>query len=352
MSPTTDLASSLVHAGASGYAGAAAGRLLEERPEVGESFGGGAFHRWKGHLEVRLRELAAALLVGEPRLFVADVVWSGTSFAAREVPIEHLHASLEALSAVLAEELPDGTRDLPLDYLSRAAAELADWRPAAAEPPRADGDVERLALAYLEAALSGDRRRAVDLLLGAVDDGLPVTEVYERVLATAQGRVGEMWHRWELSVPQEHFVTTTTRAAMTLLARRLERRAARGKTVVVALVPGNVHELAAQALADYFEMDGWRTIHLGGEMPASDLALGVEAFEADLLALSIALSTQVREAIGVVRKVRALRPGTRILLGGAVVARTPELWRKLGGDGFAVTFEDALRAAAELVEAS
>ncbi len=348
MSPTTALTASLIEAGAAGYAAAAAGRLVENRPATAETFGDRAFGHWRRHLVSRLRELAAALVVSEPALFVSDVVWSSAGFDARELPLDHLRASLEELGEVLNEELPEESREEPLSYLRQALAALEAESKGGGAQTKIESEEERLALVYLEAALSGDRRRAIDQLLAAVDDGMPAETVYQKVLSVAQARVGEMWHRWELSVPQEHLVTSTTRSAMVLLARRFEARPANGKTVVVAVAPGNAHELATQALADFFEMDGWRTIHLGGEMSAEDLALSVEVFDADLLALSVALSTHVRSAIEVVRKVRAQTDKTRILLGGGVLSRTPGLWRKLGGDASAASFAEALGRAGEL----
>jgi methanogenic corrinoid protein MtbC1 len=206
-----------------------------------------------------------------------------------------------------------------------------------------------LILAYLGAGLSGERRRAVDLLLSAVDNGLDVRRAYTEVLQEAQRRVGEMWLARELAIAQEHSVTATTNIAMALLAQVAGgERQSSGKTVVVSVVPGNAHLLGAQALAHFFEMEGWNSIHLGSEMPANEISTALDVFQADLLALSVTLSTHLRAAMETIESARKTRPGVKVLVGGRAIAAAPNLWRKLAADGAANTPSEALEVANRL----
>ena len=66
-----------------------------------------------------------------------------------------------------------------------------------------------------------------------------------------------------------------------------------GKTVLTAAVAGNRHDLGTQAVADFFEMDGWRIVHLGADVPADALVEVLESVDVDLLALSAALAVQL-----------------------------------------------------------
>ncbi len=348
MAEPSEFTSSLIASGASGYAQAAAYRLLERRPEVGERFGTGAFRSWSQHLTVRLKELAAAMLVEEPGLFAAEVGWSEVSFRSREVPVEDLRTSLECLRDTLQEELPEEARATPAPYFEQALARLSEPAPAVEPALGEDSTENRLALRYLETALAGDRRGAIELLLAAFGDGIDVLAAY-RVLQIAQSHVGDLWHARELAVSQEHFVTATTEAAMTLLALQAAPEAPSDHTVVVSPVPGNTHELGAKALAHRFEMAGWRTIYLGSELPAAELAGALEIFDAQLLALSVALSPQLRGTIDTIRRARTQAPAVKILVGGRVFAVAPELWRKVGADGSASDSNSALEQADRLL---
>ena len=337
----------MLESSARGLASAAAIRLLEARPDVEASFGDDAFSSWRDHLESRLLELSSALLASEPGLFVNAVRWSRVAFAAREVPKEYVQASLESLREVLAEELPESASELSREYLEAGLEGLEG----SAETARLEGQSpeERLALEYLAAALEGNRTKAIDLALRATESGLPAADVLTRVLGPAQREVGRMWHNGEVSVSHEHFVTATTQTAMALVAGPEARKEPRGKSVLVAVAPGNAHTIGAQMLAHLFELAGWRALHLGEAMPASDLGVALAAFDADLLALSIALSQQLRGARDAIQAARRVKPEIKILVGGSLLEKVPGVWRQVGADGGAATVEEALPAAAELV---
>lgn len=348
MTDSPHFAARLITVSAAGYAAAAATRLLEAHPDTTGRFGAGAFTDWQAHLTQRLNELAAALLADEAQLFVSEVSWSAAAFRARQVPISDLKASLECLREILDEELPEAASEVPRRYLELGLAALE--READEPAPRlsAESQTDRLGLVFLEALLSGDRRKALDAILAAVDEGLTIPEALD-ALEFAQRRVGEMWHAHQLVVAQEHFVTEAARSAVTLLTQRAESQEANGKTVVVAPAPGNFHDMGARVVAAFFEMEGWRTIHLAEPMPADEVAIGLEAFDADLLALSMSLSTQLEATIALVTKARAELPGVKILLGGRTLVQNPQLCERIGADACAQTAADAPRVAARLV---
>lgn len=349
MSDPSQFAATLIAAGAPGYAATAADRLLEEHPQTAERFGASAFTDWRDHLAQRLRELSAALVAGDPQLFTQEVLWARSAFEGREVPVDDLQASLVCLREVLSEELPADAGGAADGYLELGLEALA------AEPGETQPELDhrtpegRLALAYLEAALAGDRRRAIDTVLEALDDGLELSSAYQ-ALMWAQREVGAMWHFGELVVAQEHFVTATTQVMIALLGERAGRgAAANGKTVMVAVAPGDGHSLAARLLANLFESAGWRTIHLGGSLPPAELAMGVEAFEVDLLVLSLTVSTHLAAAVEAVRQARARRPDLKVLAGGQVLTRSPAVGDRLGADACVAAPEEALEVAARMV---
>ena len=343
-------AAQLLEASAAAYAGFATSLLLERHPEVEERFAPSAMTYWKANLTQRVRELAAAVTVGEASLFSARIDWARQAFRGRQVPEEDLRHSLTCLREILKDELPQNATAETTEILDRALAEFD--RPLAKSgatlDPNDPGD--QLALEYLLAVLEGDSRRAVDLVVEAVEGGLDVRKAYLDVLLPAQREVGRLWHAGELSIAEEHFVTATTRQAMSLLSRLGSPAGSNGKTVVAASVAGNVHDLGVRVIADFFELDGWRSACLGADVPPTEIADAVTYFDADLLVLSAALSTHLK---ALDESIRAVRKGTerdvKIMVGGLAFSSAPELWRRLGADGYSTDGDSAVAVGSQLV---
>lgn len=340
----------LLETSASAYAGFATSLLLERHPELAERYAPMAMRTWKSSLTQRTLELAAALDAAEPRLFTSRIRWAEQAFQARQLEPRDLYSSLVCLREVLHEELPEAGREEATTYLDQALDSLNG--PAA--EPRAELDPshphQRLALQYMQAVLEGDSRRGIATVSDAVAEGLSVRDAYLEVLLAAQKEIGGLWHLGQVSVAEEHFVTATTERAMAVLAQGAERRPDNGRTVLSAAVAGNTHGLAVRVLADFFELDGWRSIYAGADLPTDDLATAAVYFEADLLVLSAALPTQLKSTRQIIRAVRGLpERDVKILVGGVAFADAPELWKSLGADGYAPDADGAVELGRQLL---
>ena len=352
MSEPNSFAAELLEVSAAGYAALAAERLVTTHPELAARFSTDATGAWRGVFAQRIVELATALRLSEPDLFVARVNWARRAFTARDVPEADLRASLDVLAEVLARELPDEARPAAAGMLALAIAEFdhpAEHHGTCVDPGTETG---RLALEYLSTVLEGDSRRATERLLEAADGGLGVERIYLEVLVPAQQEIGRLWHAGELGIVEEHVVTHTTERLLALLAHRATRAPANGRTVLCAAVAGNTHDIAVRVLADFFDIAGWRSIHLGGNLPATELATAVQYFDGELVVLSAALSVQlprVAEAIAAVRRLEGRE--VRVMVGGLAFADAPDVWRKLGADGYAPDARSAVELGTGLLEA-
>ena len=295
------------------------------------------FDGWQNVLAARLEELAVAISTGRPEFFVEQVHWTRAALEARGVPAEMLRARLEALRRVLVEQIPAELAPMATGYIDRALAEFGG-EPAGLTPRlTAETPAERLAATYLVAILEGDRRKAIRLILKAADEGQSVPDLYLRVLQPAQEELGRMWLLGEINVAEEHFATTTTRLVMAQLHAREVCGPSNGKTLVAAAVAGNQHDLGIQVVADLFEMDGWRVIQLGSNVPVDDLAQAVEFYDADLVALSVSLATQLPALEETIAAVRESERGVtvKILVGGCGMMGAAELAKSKGADDYA-----------------
>lgn len=346
MAENSSFVSQLVQRSLSGYAAAAAERLFQQHPEVAQAYGNDSFGSWRAHLAQRLEELSAALAMDAPDLFAHEVGWTKSAFMAREVSAEHLRVSLESLRDTLEESLPPGRSELAVSYITEALTGLAESN---GDPSDDEGVTDRRVFAYLEAALEGDRRRAIKLLTDAVDDGLEVERAYLDVLVPAQREVGRLWHGHQLGIAQEHFVTATTQAAMAVLSNRAEAKPAHGKTVMAVAISGNAHDLGVRIVADMFELEGWKAIWLSGSLPISDLVLALDGFRPDLVALSASLLVQLPNAETTIKALKAEDGALKLLAGGRAFSKHPELALRFGADACETDLERALVTAAGLV---
>ena len=160
-----------------------------------------------------------------------------------------------------------------------------------------------------------------------------------------------MWMTGEINVAEEHFASHTTKMVMGQLLSRAEFRPHNGKTMLAAAVAGNRHDIGLYAVADFFDMAGWRTIQLGADVPITDLTQAVECFDADLVALSATLSVQLERVRLTIQAIRAGRRGdlVKILVGGLAFANSDNLAVEMGADGYAANPDEAVRLGGDLV---
>jgi methanogenic corrinoid protein MtbC1 len=337
--------------GRRGLAAYAANELLAAHPETKAGFGPDPLSGWQNWLGSRLDELAAAVAAERPAIFTAQVQWAKAVLAARGFSTEHYRTSLQCLQSVLSRELPENVHSLAADYLARALEAFDDEPAELSTRLLPDTPEGRLASEYLLAVLQGDRRRASQLILDGVDQGQSVRDVHLRVLLPAQQEVGRMWLVGEINVAEEHFASATTKMVMAQLLPRAKFAPRNGKTMLAAAVAGNQHDIGLQTVADFFEMDGWRTIQLGANVPIGDLVQAVDCFEVDLLGLSASQATQFETLRETIAEVRQCERGDRvkILIGGFAFASAAGMPEELGADGLAADPVAAVQQGRQLV---
>lgn len=151
-----------------------------------------------------------------------------------------------------------------------------------------------------------------------------------------------MWHAGDLHIAEEHLITTTTQTAMALLRERGRPEASKDRTALLGCVAGNVHDIGIRVVSDFFEMAGWRTVNLGSDVPDEELARSVQRFDADVVVLAATLDPHLPAVQRAIQAIRGLDgQDVKIIVGGPAFENAPDLWRKIGADGYAARVEDA-----------
>jgi methanogenic corrinoid protein MtbC1 len=351
MEPSQNEAARALEARRAALAEAVTARHYERNPSLMARWGEAGRAKCLQDAVYHLSYLGEALASGSPSLFIDYVAWAKVMLAGRGIPAEDLVTNLEVLREVLRRELPANLGEVVGSYVASSLEHLPLLPSHLPSVFAVDAPLSDLAQAYIQALLAGDRRGASALVLGALEQGTPLKEIYLRVFQSSQHEVGRLWQMNRLSVAQEHFCTAATQLIMSQLYPHLFGAERNGRTMVATCVSGDLHEIGVRMVADFFEMEGWDTFYLGANVPAASVVSTLIERQADILAVSATMTFHLRAVESLIAAVGAAEEARRvkILVGGYPFNADPDLWRTLGADACAVDAEQSLAVAERLV---
>ncbi len=301
-----------------------------------------------------LTYLIESLQVQAPTLFMEYLDWVQELFSGLNFPDDVLLVSLRCLQQAI-EELPDADLQVQpvLELLTQAQERLAQGVHETPSYLTGDRPIDRLARDYLDALLRANRREALNLILNAWRSGVTIKELYRDVFERTQREIGRLWQTNCINVAQEHYCTAATQAIMSQLYPYLFTGEHKERRAITCCVSGELHEIGARMVADYLEMEGWDSYFFGANTPQESLLQSVAELKPQLVAISATMTFHVSRAAELIRALRATKGGEHlpVLVGGYVFNLAPDLWRKLGADGYAPDAEGALTLAERLVTA-
>ena len=318
-------------------------RHYAAQPDLAARFGPAGRAKCLQDTNYHLSYLSQSIAVSTPGLFADYVSWARVMLARRNVPAEDLAANLDHIRDTLEHLLPVEMRDTARQYLDEGVQQIQ--KDIASPPPflTPAGPHAELAKHYLDALLAADRHTANTLILDAVGAGVSIRELYLHVFQRSQQELGRLWQLNQVSVAQEHYCTAATQLIMSQLYPHIFTPNKNGRTLVASSVAGDLHELGIRMVADFFEMEGWNTFYLGANTPAADIVKTLVAHRADALALSATITFHIQAVAHVIAEVRSseICKDVKVVVGGYPFNVAPDLWKKIGADGYAV---DALSA--------
>lgn len=181
---------------------------------------------------------------------------------------------------------------------------------------------DQLRAALEERIHAHDRGGAVAVALRAVtEEGVAIEDLYD-VLGALLVDVGVAWQAGELPVWREHEATAVARTIVEACAPLLAERAAPpvGRTVVLATLSEEFHDLGLRMLADRFVLAGWTVHLLGASLPVEELIDAVDELGADTVALSASTHYHRLRLRRELDALLAARPGLQVWVGGAAFA--------------------------------
>lgn len=304
-------------------------------------------------IHYHLSYLAGALYSSSPALWADYLAWAKVLLSNLGLPDECLNGNVECIRAVLLDELPGDLGKTAAEYVQQGMETIGA---APTELPsfiRTDNPHATLAARYLDALLRGERQAASRLILDAVQGGVSVRDIYRYVFQPVQHEIGRLWQMNRISVAQEHYCTAATQLVMSQLYPFIFTAERKDRRLVATCVSGELHEVGVRMVADLFEMAGWDTYYLGSNTPTDSVIRTLIERKAEVLGVSATITWHVGQVASLLEAVEraGLRGQVRILVGGYPFNIAPDLWQKLGADGYAPDASRALSVAEELLTA-
>jgi methanogenic corrinoid protein MtbC1 len=125
-----------------------------------------------------------------------------------------------------------------------------------------------------------------------------------------------MWESGEISVATEHLASAIIEAELNTLYSNVLVEKSINKTVVVACVEKEYHQIGAKMVADVFELNGWNTYYLGSNMPGNELIDFIKSVNPELVALSLSIYFNLTTLEKLLHSLQTEFPDLHILVGG------------------------------------
>ncbi len=329
-------------------------RHVERDPDLETRYGCASRSVWRVEVQNRLANLAQAMQVHRPELFVESIRWSKIAFAAFSISVDDFRTSLECTAEILREHLPDSIGKAAaacVDEAIRALPSMPNELPSRLDSTSPLADVARGFAVHL---LAKEREAASSLAIDAFRGGATYEEICHEVIQPTLAEIGRLWHMNEVTVADEHYCTAAANGIVArLFAEEMDRRRPTpcGRVAVVTSVGGDLHELAPRIVSDSLELAGWHCVFLGANTPSPCIVDQAKASNADIVAISASTNLSigsVKNAINAIRADPELAT-LRVIVGGAPFASVNDLWREVGADAQAGSALDAVDVCQRLV---
>jgi len=201
-----------------------------------------------------------------------------------------------------------------------------------------------------DAVQIGDPDQAEKLSKRAVAMKMDPLITIEKGLTPGIRKVGELFERGELFLPDLMMAAEATKAGLRvlepILRERKETRSFLGR-FLIGTVEGDIHDIGKNIVSVMLEANGFEVIDVGVDVPTETFIRKVKELKPDILGLSALLYTTMPKMEEVIKALKEanLRDQARVMVGGAPV--TQEIARKMGADGYG---EDAISAVEKAIE--
>ncbi len=214
---------------------------------------------------------------------------------------------------------------------------------ATAGPAASGGNVEVTGMSLGECVEKGLSERA----RRAAQEGLAGHESMELIdgeLIPALDRVGKGFEKGTLYLPQLLMAAEAAQAAFEVIRESMQGSETQTKgRIIMATVKNDIHDIGKNIVKVMLENYGFEVIDLGKDVPPETIVDCAVREDIQLVGLSALMTTTVVSMEETIKMLRAVKPETKIMVGGAVM--TQEYADKIGADCYSKDAMGAVRYA-------
>ena len=197
--------------------------------------------------------------------------------------------------------------------------------------------------------LRDDASKAAKFVQDLYEQGVPLDEIYLRLLAPVARRLGVMWEEDRATFTQ---VTTAMWRIKQLiydfspLFQEFARTDEKAPHAMLVPLPGSQHTLGLFIVSEFFRRGGWK---VWGELAASEgeIIVAIKTQFFDLVGLSVSTEDQIPALKRFIQllKEESLNPKIGVMVGGPIFIARPELREGIAADIVGLDAEEALAQA-------
>jgi len=209
--------------------------------------------------------------------------------------------------------------------------------------------------AMTRSILDGEAEDAADLARQALAQGLdPLAAINQGYVPGIQ-QVGQEFSCGDAFLPELVMAGEAMKAAIAVLepemARQGVERSLEGR-VVIGTVHGDIHDIGKTLVGTLLAAHGFEVHDLGVDVEVTRFVETARAVNADIVGLSALLTTTMVVQRDVIEALEdaGLRPGVKVMVGGAPVTRQ---WAaEIGAEGYSEDAAGAVQVARQLMAAA
>ena len=190
------------------------------------------------------------------------------------------------------------------------------------------------ATSLAESIRRGMGQKAAEAARALLAEGLPALELINTELIPALDVVGKGFEKGTIFLPQLLMSAEAAKAAFEVIKETMrdEKREARGR-IILATVKGDIHDIGKNIVKVMLENYGYDILDLGRDVAPETIVETAQREDIRLVGLSALMTTTVVSMEETIRQLREKKPGTRVVVGGAVM--TQEYADSIGADCYA-----------------
>lgn len=130
-----------------------------------------------------------------------------------------------------------------------------------------------------ETSLAGKRDRVLRVLYGLFMSGVPLFQIYDKLITPVLHRVGQLWVENQITIMEEHFATQSIRDCLIRLQGSIQIPTKKSMTAFCLMMSYELHDLALKMVDHLLELRGFQVLYSGAMTPSIKIEKVFETYK-------------------------------------------------------------------------